>query len=113
MSGCARTEILVGKQGLIKLANSHILVAGVGGVGGILTESLVRAGVGEITIIDFDKIELSDTNRQIIALHSTLGKQKIDILRDRLKDINPHIKINAENIFIDDAKAQEIAIGDC
>jgi tRNA A37 threonylcarbamoyladenosine dehydratase len=112
VSSCARTEILIGKNGLLALANSHIIVCGLGGVGGILAESLVRAGVGEITLIDFDNIELSDTNRQIIALHSTLGQQKVDVLKARLKDINPSTKINAINKFIDETHCQELALSD-
>ena len=78
MSGsCARTEILLGQEGLAKLAESHILVAGLGGVGGICAESLCRAGVGELTIVDFDIVEKTDLNRQIIALNSSLIGRKL------------------------------------
>ena len=110
MSGsCARTEILLGQEGLAKLAESHILVAGLGGVGGICAESLCRAGVGELTIVDFDIVEKTDLNRQIIALNSTLNRKKTDVLFSRLKDINPDIEINLINQFIDKNLAIEIS----
>jgi len=110
MSGsCARTEILLGREGLAKLAESHILVAGLGGVGGICAESLCRAGVGELTIVDFDIVEKTDLNRQIIALDSTLNMKKTDVLFSRLKDINPDIEINLINQFIDESLAIEIS----
>jgi tRNA A37 threonylcarbamoyladenosine dehydratase len=110
MSGsCARTEILLGQEGLAKLAESHILVAGLGGVGGICAESLCRAGVGELTIVDFDIVEKTDLNRQIIALNSTLNRKKTDVLFSRLKDINPDLEINLINQFIDENLAIEIS----
>ena len=112
MSSCTRTEILIGKQGLLSLANAHIAVCGLGGVGGILAESLVRAGIGEITIIDFDTIELSDTNRQIIALHSTLGRDKVSVLANRLADINPSTTIHAVTKFIDAEYIQTLVHSD-
>jgi len=110
MSGsCARTEILLGQEGLAKLAESHVLVAGLGGVGGMCAESLCRAGIGELTIVDFDIVEKTDLNRQIIALNSTLNKKKTDVLFSRLKDINPDIEINLINQFIDENLAIEIS----
>ncbi len=112
MSSCARTEILIGKKGLFKLASAHVLIAGIGGVGSICAESLARAGVGEISIIDFDTIELSNINRQIIALHSTLKKLKTDVLKQRLLDINPNCIINTKNLFIDENEATNIANSD-
>lgn len=89
-----RTELLIGSQGLAKLNKSHVAVFGVGGVGGYVCEMLVRAGVGEITIIDFDVVSETNINRQIIALHSTVGKLKVDVFKTRLLDINPNLKIN-------------------
>ena len=106
---CARTEILVGKLGLSQLAESHVLIAGLGGVGGACAESLCRAGIGELTLVDFDTIAKTDLNRQLIALHSTLGQPKVEVLSKRLRDINPDTVINEENIFIDRQKAEEIA----
>ena len=74
---CARTEILLGQQGLARLAESHVVIAGLGGVGSACAESLCRAGVGTLTLIDFDIIEASDLNRQVIALNSTLGFKRL------------------------------------
>ena len=106
---CARTEILVGQLGLSQLAESHVVIAGLGGVGGACAESLCRAGIGELTLIDFDTVAKTDLNRQLIALHSTLGKSKVKVLSERLRDINPDTVINEKNLFIDSKKAEEIA----
>lgn len=106
---CARTEILVGQLGLSQLAESHVVIAGLGGVGGACAESLCRAGIGELTLIDFDTVAKTDLNRQLIALHSTLGKSKVKVLSERLRDINPDTIINEKNLFIDSKKAEEIA----
>lgn len=111
MSGsCARTEILLGQQGLARLAESHVLIAGLGGVGGACAEALCRAGVGTLTLVDFDVIESTDLNRQLIALNSTLGKYKVDVLTDRLNDINADTVVIKRNEFIDRDKAQAIAL---
>ena len=107
---CARTEILLGQQGLARLAESHILIVGLGGVGGACAESLCRAGIGTLTLVDFDRVENTDLNRQLIALNSTLGKYKVDVLADRLHDINPDTVIIKRNEFIDRDKACAIAI---
>ncbi len=109
---CARTEILVGQLGISQLAESHVLIAGLGGVGGACAESLCRAGIGELTLIDFDYVTKTDLNRQLIALHSTLGKSKVEILSKRLQDINPNTIINEKNIFIDQKTAEKIAQDD-
>ncbi len=106
---CARTEILLGQEGLARLAESHVLIAGLGGVGGACAESLCRAGIGKLTLVDFDKVEKTDLNRQIIALNSTLGEQKVDVLAKRLHDINPDTVIVKRNEFIDRDKAITIA----
>ena len=90
-----RTELLIGENNLDKIKNSNILVVGVGGVGGYVCEFLVRTGVQNLTIIDFDNVELSNKNRQIIALDSTLGKPKVKVLEARLKDINENLNINS------------------
>ena len=94
-----RAELLIGADGLEKLKNSHIAVFGVGGVGGYTVEALVRAGVGKIDVFDPDKVVKSNLNRQIIALESTIGKYKVDVISERAKDINPNVIINANKIF--------------
>ena len=107
---CARTEILLGQQGLARLAESHVVIAGLGGVGGACADSLCRAGVCSLTLIDFDVVEKTDLNRQIIALHSTLGLKKVDALAARLHDINPDTVIIKRDEFIDRAKAEAISV---
>ncbi|WP_367882558.1 ThiF family adenylyltransferase [Fusobacterium ulcerans] len=89
-----RTELLIGKENLEKLQNSHVIVFGVGGVGGFVIEALARAGVGELSIVDFDTVDITNLNRQIIALQNTVGKLKTSVMKDRLLSINPDIKIH-------------------
>ena len=92
-----RTEQLLGS--LEKLNNAHVAVFGVGGVGGYVVEALVRSGVGEITVVDKDVVSLSNINRQIIALHSTVGMPKVEVLKARALDINPSVKVNTYEMF--------------
>ena len=89
----SRTELLIGKDGVEKLSKSKVAVFGLGGVGSYVVEALARAGVGHLIIIDYDKFDETNINRQIGALHSTIGKYKINVMQDRLLDINPDIKI--------------------
>ncbi|MBO4338972.1 MAG: tRNA threonylcarbamoyladenosine dehydratase [Clostridia bacterium] len=95
----SRTELLLGKEAVKKLASCRVAVFGVGGVGGFCAEALARAGVGTLDLIDADKVSESNINRQIIALHSTVGRNKVDVAEERFKDINPDIKINAFSVF--------------
>lgn len=94
-----RTELLLGLNGVQKLKDANVCVFGVGGVGGFATEALVRAGVGRMTIVDRDVVSESNLNRQIIALRSTVGRPKVEVMRERLLDINPDIQITALNLF--------------
>lgn len=87
-----RTEILLGDK-INKLFDANIIVFGIGGVGGYSTEMLIRSGVGSITLVDYDKVDISNKNRQIIALDSTIGKYKVDVMKDRLSDINKDAKV--------------------
>ena len=103
-----RTELLIGSEGVEKLKNASVLVVGVGGVGGYATELLARAGVGKITIVDSDKVDITNLNRQIIALNSTIGKLKVDVLKDRLLDINPSLNVVTHAVFYDDTTYQDI-----
>lgn len=102
-----RTELLLGKENVDKLKNSHVAIFGVGGVGGFVAEALVRCGIGELTIVDFDKIDITNINRQIIALHSTIGQLKTTALKNRLMDINPSIKINEYPIKLTQENSNE------
>lgn len=92
-----RTEILIGKESLEKLKNSSVAVFGIGGVGGYVTEMLVRAGIENITIVDFDVVDKTNINRQIIALNSTIGQPKVEVMKNRINDINPNCKVVAIN----------------
>lgn len=94
-----RTSLLVGEEAISKLNNSKVLIFGVGGVGGYVAEALARTGVGSITIVDKDTVSESNINRQIIALHSTVGKDKVDVLKERMLDINPDIQVDARKCF--------------
>ena len=97
-----RTELLLGNEKLSLLRRAHVLVVGVGGVGAYAAEMIARAGVGELTIADADVVGNSNINRQLVALHSTIGRQKCDVLAERLRDINPEIKLHTVNRFIKD-----------
>ncbi len=92
-----RTEIVIGKQGLDKLNNSTVAVFGIGGVGSFAVESLARAGVENIVIVDFDTVDITNVNRQIHALSDTLGKSKVEVIKDRINLINSDIKVTAIN----------------
>ncbi len=96
-----RTLALIGEDGLEKLKNSKVLVAGIGGVGGYTAEALARAGVGHIDLVDMDTVSITNINRQLIALHSTVGRKKVDVMRERILDINPEAKVGAYDLFID------------
>lgn len=95
----SRTELIFGEEALEKLANARVAVFGVGGVGGYAVEALARSGVGALDIIDNDTVALSNINRQIIALHSTIGEYKVDAAAKRILDINPNIKLKAYKTF--------------
>ncbi|WEJ63032.1 tRNA threonylcarbamoyladenosine dehydratase [Thiomicrorhabdus lithotrophica] len=95
-----RSLLVFEEQGVKQLIESHILIAGVGGVGGFVIEALARAGVGELTIVDHDDVSPSNKNRQIIALDSTLGQNKAEVMANRILDINPDCKVNIVTSFL-------------
>lgn len=94
-----RTELILGSEALKKLSSSRAAVFGIGGVGGYVAEGLARSGIGAIDIIDSDKVTVSNINRQIYALGSTVGKYKVDVAAERIKDINPDCAVTAYNKF--------------
>lgn len=94
-----RTELLLGKPALEHLAQCRIAVFGIGGVGGYVCEALVRSGVGAFDLIDKDTVSLTNINRQIIATHKTVGKYKTEVMKERMLDINPDVKVNTYNCF--------------
>lgn len=95
----SRLRLQFGPEGIERLSRAHVAVFGVGGVGGHCVEALARSGVGAIDLIDNDTISLTNLNRQIIALHSTLGKYKVDVMRERILDINPGCRVRTWNTF--------------
>lgn len=105
----SRNELFWGIDAQKKLRDAHVAVFGLGGVGGFCAESLARAGVGELTIIDFDEVSSTNINRQIIALNSTIGHSKAKLFETRLKDINPRIKLNViEDFYTGEVLSDEI-----
>lgn len=96
----SRTELLIGKEKLERLSKSHVLVAGLGGVGGYAAEQLCRAGIGELTLVEGDVVTVTNRNRQLIALRSTEGERKISIFARRLFDINPSVKLHLISEFV-------------
>jgi tRNA A37 threonylcarbamoyladenosine dehydratase len=104
----SRTELLVGSAGLEKLRSSHVMICGIGGVGSYAAEALGRAGVGRITLVDFDDICLTNINRQIHALGSTVGQHKVEVMAARLCDINPAAEIVAVKAFFSRENAEQL-----
>ena len=95
----SRTEALLGEQAMEKLKKARVAVFGIGGVGGHVVEALVRSGVGAVDIVDSDKVCLSNLNRQIIATESSIGKYKVDVMKERILDINPEAVVNVHKCF--------------
>lgn len=104
----SRSELLLGRDTMKKLNNSHVAVFGIGGVGSYTVEALVRSGVGELTMIDNDTVSVTNINRQIIALNSTVGKAKVEVAKNRALDINPNIKIHTLKTFFTAENQSEI-----
>lgn len=102
MNWNSRTQLLVGEEGIKKLASSHVLVVGLGGVGAYAAEQLARAGVGKLTIVDSDIVNVTNKNRQLLALESTIGRPKVEVMAERIRDINPDVEVVAMNQYIKD-----------
>ncbi|MDL2255055.1 tRNA threonylcarbamoyladenosine dehydratase [Parabacteroides sp. OttesenSCG-928-K15] len=105
-----RTELLLGAEGMEHLAGSHVLVVGLGGVGAYAAELICRAGVGTMTIVDADVVQESNINRQLPALHSTLGQTKAEVVGARLTDINPRLKLTILHEFLRDERTEELLL---
>ena len=103
-----RTELLLGKENMEKLSKTHILIFGVGGVGGYVVEALARSGIYHFTIVDNDTISETNINRQIIATEETLGQPKVEVMKKRILSINPRAKVNAKQMFFTHENAEEI-----
>jgi len=96
-----RTTLLLKPDGLQKLQQAHVLVVGLGGVGSFAAEFLARSGIGQLTLVDGDTVDITNINRQLPALHSTIGRPKTEVVADRLRDINPELKLHLINKFIE------------
>ena len=107
-----RAELLFKEEGLNRLRNSNVLVVGLGGVGSFAAEFLARAGVGNMTIVDGDTVDITNINRQLPALHSTVGQPKVKIVGDRLMDINPELNLTRVEEFLSPERAIEIVTPD-
>ncbi len=105
---CERTELLYGKERVLEFSQAHVLVVGLGGVGGYTAEMLARAGIGEMTIVDADIIQPSNINRQLVATSSVIGRPKASVLAERLRDINPEIKLHVVEAFLKDDNMIEL-----
>lgn len=111
MTWTQRTQQLLGCEALERLSASLVVVAGLGGVGAYAAEMLVRAGVGRLVVIDSDEISQSNINRQLPALHSTVGRKKTDVMRERLLDINPGLVLEAREVYLHEDNVQDV-LGD-
>lgn len=106
-----RTELLLGREAMQKLESSHVAVFGIGGVGGHAAEALARSGIGALDLIDNDTVSLSNLNRQIVALKSTVGRYKADVMKERIQNINPEAKVRALRLFYLPETADELDLG--
>lgn len=95
-----RTKLLIGQENLQKLKDSHVCIVGIGGVGGYIAEGLARAGIGKLTLVDYDIVDVTNINRQIIATSNTIGKNKVDVMEDRLLSINKNLSIIKYNSML-------------
>ena len=103
-----RTELLIKEEGTERLQNANILIIGLGGVGSFAAEFLVRSGIGNLTIVDGDTVDITNINRQLPALNSTIGKNKTDVVAERILDINPEINLKKINEFLEPERMEEI-----
>lgn len=108
MNWLQRTDLLIGHGNLAKLQDSHVLIVGLGGVGAYTAESLCRAGVGEFTLVDADVVDDTNRNRQLLALTSTVGRPKTEVMAERLRLINPEVKLHCLQEFLRDERTMEV-----
>lgn len=106
-----RTRMLVGDAGMEKLQNAHVFIAGIGGVGSFTAEALARAGVGTLTLLDNDTVDITNLNRQIHATQKTVGRPKVEVMAERIREINPDIQVHTINAFLLDDNTESV-LGD-
>ncbi len=103
-----RTRMLIGDDGMETLHNAHVFIAGIGGVGSFTAEALARAGVGTLTLLDNDTVDITNLNRQIHATQKTVGRPKVEVMAERIRDINPEIRVNTVNAFLLDDNTEAV-----
>lgn len=103
----SRTELMLGKERLEILKQKRVMIFGLGGVGSFAAEALARAGIGNLVLVDHDKVDVSNINRQLLALHSTLGKYKVHLMQERVKDINPEAQVKVFKEFYSQENAED------
>ena len=103
-----RTELLLGEEKMVRMADAHVLVVGLGGVGAYAAEMICRAGVGRMTLVDADAVQASNINRQLPALHSTMGRSKVEVLAERFREINPEIELVVLPVYLQDEAIPEL-----
>ncbi|KYH27166.1 MULTISPECIES: tRNA threonylcarbamoyladenosine dehydratase [Clostridium] len=108
----SRTEKIIGKDNIKKLSNSKVVILGVGGVGGFATEAIARSGIGNIILVDKDQVDITNLNRQIIATRSTIGQDKVEVMKRRILDINPDCNVKTYKVFIGEDNISEIIDSD-
>lgn len=113
MEQFSRTSRILGQESIVSLKDKKVAIFGLGGVGSYVVEALCRMGIGKLVLIDHDTVDISNINRQIYALHSTIGKNKVDIARDRCLDINPHVQITTYQAFYLPEQDLEYMFEDC
>ena len=106
-----RTRMLVGDAGMEKMQNAHVFIAGIGGVGSFTAEALARAGVGTLTLLDNDTVDITNLNRQIHATQKTVGRPKVEVMAERIREINPDIQVHTINAFLLDDNTESV-LGD-
>lgn len=104
----SRTERIIGSENVEKLKNSKVVILGVGGVGGFATEAIARSGVGTIVLVDKDEVDITNINRQIIATNSTIGQPKVEVMKNRILDINPKCNVIVNKVFIDESNISDL-----
>ena len=108
----SRTQILLGDEAMEKLQRARVAVFGIGGVGGYTAEALARSGIGTLDLIDPDEVSITNINRQLFATHSTVGKLKAEVAKERLLDINPNLIIHVHPVFYTPETADELCLSD-
>lgn len=103
-----RTSLLLGENGIKRLQQSRVMVVGVGAVGGYVVEALARSGIGHLILVDFDAFDESNINRQILALHSTVGRKKVEVAKERILDINPNCEVEIKDMFVKEENISEL-----